>query len=75
MGAGVVGIGDGAGVIVGAGVGDDVGAEVGKEVGLVDSVGEMRTEMQKRFGRHVRLEKVEDETAKMELSRLLRWLL
>ena len=49
--------------------------EVGKEVGLVDSVGEMRTEMQKRFGRHVRLEKVEDETAKMELSRLLRWLL
>lgn len=49
--------------------------EVGRELGLVDSVGEMRTEMQKRFGRHVRLEAVEEEFSKMEFSRLLRWLL
>ena len=49
--------------------------EVGKEIGLVDSVGEMRTEMQKRYGRHVRLEMVEDEAAKTEFARLLRWLL
>lgn len=48
--------------------------EVGKELGLVDHVGELRTELQARYGRFVRLETVEEDI-KPELSRLLRWLL
>ena len=46
--------------------------EVGLELGLVDGVGEMRTELQKRFGRFVRLETMEEE--RLDYSRLLRWL-
>ena len=46
--------------------------EVGLEVGLVDGVGEMRSELQKRFGRFVRLETMEEE--RLDYSRLLRWL-
>ena len=47
--------------------------EVGKEVGLVDEVGEMRTVLQKRFGKYVRIETMEEE--KIDYSKLLRWLL
>ena len=46
--------------------------EVGLELGLVDGVGEMRTELQKRYGRFVQLERVEEE--RLDYSRLLRWL-
>ena len=43
------------------------------ELGLVDKVGELRTELQARYGRFVRLEPVEEDI-KPELGRLLRWL-
>ena len=46
--------------------------EVGLEVGLVDGVGEMRSVLQKRFGRFVRLETMEEE--RIDYTRLLRWL-
>ena len=49
-------------------------SQVGKEIGLVDGVGEMRTELQRRYGRYVRLESVEPE-AHLDYTRLLRWLL
>ena len=48
--------------------------EVGKELGLVDAVGELHGEMRRRYGRYVRLENVAEED-RIELSRLLRWLL
>ena len=47
--------------------------EVGKELGLVDKVGELKTELQSRYGRFVRLETVEED--RIDYSRLLRWLL
>ena len=47
--------------------------EVGKSLGLVDDVGEMRTLLQRRFGRFVQLERIEEE--RLDYSRLLRWLL
>ena len=47
--------------------------EAGLEVGLVDAVGEMHTTLQKRFGRHVRIETIEDDRVDSAL-RLLRWL-
>ncbi|KAL1500513.1 hypothetical protein AB1Y20_013169 [Prymnesium parvum] len=46
---------------------------VGVEVGLVDKVGEMRTELRRRYGRFVRIEQVEPE--RIDYSRLLRFLL
>lgn len=46
--------------------------EVGLEIGLVDGVGEMRAELEKRFGRFVQLERMEEE--RLDYSRLLRWL-
>lgn len=46
--------------------------EVGKELGLVDAVGELKTALQARYGRYVRLELVEDD--RIDYSRLLRWL-
>ena len=46
--------------------------EVGLELGLVDGVGELRTELQKRYGRFVQLERMEEE--RLDYSRLLRWL-
>ena len=50
--------------------------QVGKEIGLVDGVGEMRTELIKRFGRHVRLDMVEEEPGLDWMTgRLLRWFL
>lgn len=45
---------------------------VGVEVGLVDRVGELRTELQRRYGRFVRIERVEPE--RVDYSRLLRFL-
>ena len=49
---------------------------MGKELGLVDGVGEMKTELQKRFGRHVRLDLVEEEPSLDWMTgRLLRWFL
>jgi len=45
---------------------------VGMEVGLVDRVGELRTELQRRYGRFVRIERVEPE--RVDYSRLLRFL-
>ena len=48
--------------------------EVGRDIGMVDSVGDLRTELQRRFGRFVRLENVEPEN-QIDYSRLLRWLL
>lgn len=44
------------------------------QIGLVDELGEMRTTLQKRYGRFVRMETVEPED-KLDYSRLLRWLL
>ena len=38
----------------------------------VDAVGEMHTTLQKRFGRHVRIETIEDDRVDSAL-RLLRW--
>jgi hypothetical protein len=49
--------------------------EVGKSRGLVDKLGELKTEMQARFGRSVRLEPIEEDRALDYYSRLLRWLL
>jgi hypothetical protein len=49
--------------------------EVGKSLGRVDKLGELKTEMQARFGRSVRLEPVEEDRALDYYSRLLRWLL
>ena len=46
--------------------------EVGLTIGLVDGVGEMRGELQKRFGRFVHIERMEEE--RLDYSRLLRWL-
>jgi len=46
---------------------------VALEVGLVDQLGEMRTELQRRFGRFVRIERVEPEPS-IDYSRLLRFL-
>jgi len=46
--------------------------EVGKKLGLIDRVGEMHTELQKKFGRYVRIERVESKT--IDYSRLLRWI-
>jgi len=46
---------------------------VAVEVGLVDQLGEMRTELQRRFGRFVRIERVEPEPS-IDYSRLLRFL-
>ena len=43
------------------------------EVGLVDSLGEMRTDLQRRYGRYVRIERVEPEPS-IDYSRLLRFL-
>jgi ClpP class serine protease len=47
--------------------------EVGLELGLVDGVGEMRAELQKRFGRFVEIERMEED--RVDYSKLLRWLL
>mmetsp|Transcript_12383 Transcript_12383/g.26757 ORF Transcript_12383/g.26757 Transcript_12383/m.26757 type:complete len:410 (-) Transcript_12383:146-1375(-) len=44
------------------------------ELGLVDLVGEMRFELQRRYGRSVRISRLEPE-APIDYSRLLRWLL
>jgi len=49
--------------------------EVGLQLGLVDGVGEMHTELQKRFGRHVSIEKVQPKDKAYDYARLLRWLL
>ena len=49
--------------------------EVGLEVGLVDGVGELRTELQKRYGRFVRLETIAEDERGLDYHRLLRWLL
>ena len=49
--------------------------EVGKEIGLVDGVGEMQVELRNRYGKHVRLETVEEEQQKLDYAKLLRWLL
>ena len=46
---------------------------VAMEVGLVDSLGEMRTDLQRRYGRYVRIERVEPEPS-IDYSRLLRFL-
>ena len=44
------------------------------DLGLADGVGEMRTELQRRFGRWVRVIKMEPEEG-VDVGRLLRWLL
>ena len=46
---------------------------VGVDVGLVDQVGELRTELQRRYGRFVRIERVASE--RVYYTRLLRFLL
>ena len=43
------------------------------QVGMVDSVGEISSDMSKRFGRHVQLVHMEPEEP-VDYSRLLRWL-
>ena len=45
---------------------------VGVDVGLVDQVGGLKTELQRRYGRFVRIERVEPE--RVDYSRLLRFL-
>ena len=49
--------------------------EVGVELGLVDKVGELRSELQSRYGRFVQLEQVAEDRMDQMYSRLLRWLL
>ena len=45
----------------------------GVEVGLVDAIGEISSDMCKRFGRHVQLVNMEPEEP-VDYGRLLRWL-
>lgn len=49
--------------------------EAALEVGLVDQVGELKTEVRRRFGRHVVVEQVEEHESGVDLTRLLRGLL
>ena len=48
--------------------------EVAHSVGLIDGVGEMKTELQRRYGRFCRIETVEEEKT-LDYAKLLRWLL
>lgn len=45
----------------------------GVEVGMVDGIGEISSDMSKRFGRHVQLVDMEPEEP-VDYGRLLRWL-
>ena len=45
----------------------------GVEVGMVDSIGDVSSDMARRFGRHVQLVRMEPEEP-VDYSRLLRWL-
>ena len=50
-----------------------LGSSAGVEVGLVDAIGEISSDMCKRFGRHVQLVNMEPEEP-VDYGRLLRWL-
>jgi len=44
-------------------------------LGLIDAIGEMRSELQRRYGKSVNLVRVAPEESQLDYSRLLRWLL
>ena len=44
------------------------------DVGLADRVGELKSELQRRYGRYVQLEVIEPERP-VDLNRLMRWLM